>query len=158
MARPDGNFRKFGSYVRTKFQKFPQKCSDCSRHGPLKSKFVRIVHRASKKPKFVRTGPSGPENSLFLFGLAIRPKAEHESGLPAARYRYTRGKTREYVNSRIRVTRWLKPAQIQVGLPEYRVLVPSTCKYLCSTILILFCHFLIFIHSRFIFCIKKIKY
>ena len=59
-------------------------------------------------------------------------KAEHESGLPTARYRYTRGKTREYVNLRIRVTRWLKPAQIQVGLPEYRVLVPSTCKYLCQ--------------------------
>ena len=54
-------------------------------------------------------------------------KAEHESGLPTARYRYTRGKTREYVNSWIRVTRWLKPAQIRVGLPECRVLVPSTC-------------------------------
>jgi len=57
------------------FKKFPQKCSDCSRHGPLKSKcFFRIVHQASKKTKFVRTGPSGPENSLFSFGLAIRPQ------------------------------------------------------------------------------------
>jgi hypothetical protein len=43
--------------------KFPEKCSDCSRHESQKSKYVQIVHQASKKPKFVRTGPSGPENS-----------------------------------------------------------------------------------------------
>jgi hypothetical protein len=53
-------------------------------------------------------------------------KAQHESGLPTPHYRYTCGKTHEYVNLRIRVTRWLKPAQIQVRLPEYQVPVPST--------------------------------
>ena len=81
-------------------------------------------------------------------------KAEHESGLPMAHYRYTHGKTCEYVNLWIRVTQWLKPAQIQVGLPEYQVLVPGTCKYLCQVPYSFFCHLLIFIHSRCLFCIK----
>ena len=57
---------------------------------------------------------------------SYQSKAEHGSGLPAAHYRYTCGKTCEYVNSQIQVTQWLKPTQIQVGLPEYQVLVPST--------------------------------
>jgi hypothetical protein len=50
----------------------------------------------------------------FLGNLEAVSKAEHESGLPAAHYRYTRGKTCGYGNSRVRVTRWLKPARIQV--------------------------------------------
>ena len=53
----------------------------------------------------------------------------------------------EYVNSWIWVTCLLKPAQIQVGLPECWVLMPSTIPLFLP-------HFLIFIHSRFIFILK----
>ena len=73
MARPDGNFRKFGSYVRTKFQKISQKCSDCSRHGPLKSKFVWIVHRAfeQKNPNLFGRAHQARKQPIFM---AIRPQ------------------------------------------------------------------------------------
>jgi len=57
-------------------------------------------------------------------------KAEHESHKLVSTHELIRGNTRGYVNLRIRVARWLKPARIQVCLPEHRVLVPSTRKYL----------------------------
>ena len=57
--RPDENFRKSLFYVRTKFQKFPQKCLDWIRHVLKKPKFAQIAHLAPQNAKFVRTGQSG---------------------------------------------------------------------------------------------------
>jgi hypothetical protein len=57
VARPDENFQKSMFYVWTKFQQFPQKYSDQSRHALKKPKFVRIANLAPQSAKFVWIGP-----------------------------------------------------------------------------------------------------
>src|SRR6267154_510140 len=61
-------------------------------------------------------------------GGEVGTKAEHECGSPAAHYRYTRGKTRRYGNSRIRVTCHRRSTRIWVLVLVLRVLATSTCE------------------------------
>ena len=59
-------------------------------------------------------------------GGEVGTKAEHECGSPAAHYRYTRGKTRGYGNSRIRVTCHRRSTRIWVLILVLQVLATST--------------------------------
>jgi hypothetical protein len=56
-------------------------------------------------------------STTMISSPRLRPlggKAEHESGLPVARYRYTCGKTRRYGNSQVQVTSDHRSTQIWV--------------------------------------------
>ena len=71
-------------------------------------------------------------------------KAEHECGLPAALYRYTRGKTRGYGNSRVRVTCHDRSTRIWVLVLGLRVLATSTFE--TEVFILFYCIYLFIIY------------
>ena len=77
---------------------------------PLRKRMANNTSKLSDGKPFAWLGQQKLCNSdchqcfcIIKFWSAHSHKALHESGLPAAHYRYTRGKTHGYGNSRIRV-------------------------------------------------------
>jgi hypothetical protein len=56
-------FENLALMYRQNFKNVPPKCLDFSKHQPKKSKFVQIVHQASKDPKFVWGSNFGPDKA-----------------------------------------------------------------------------------------------
>ena len=96
---------------------------------------VNVLPQDSGRPEEDVGVIIGSQKKGINIGGLVRHKAEHKSGLPAAHYRYTRGKTRGYGNSRVQVTHDHRSMRIWVHVLMLRVPAAGTCgiNFLLST-------------------------